>query len=494
MRRLSIILFIILSTSHFSVAQDTIPPVSPFLLNVSVDPNTGFTHIFWRQSPSDDVAAYIIFHSVMGSWVLIDTVWNISKTDYLWSSGNGKFRQESYVISAIDNTLENESPLTEQHSTIFLQSEFDSCKNNLKLQWTYYEGWGDSLLNYTVFRKINTGPYEKIATLSSDTNFYDDSDILSDSTYCYYIEANHKNGLQATSYRACSQVTMPSPPAWLHASGTEILDDLIIKVIFDVDPATELNKYYLLRSTQIEGFYDTLKYLESSPDTPLEITDTLPEQGIYYYKLAALNHCAKVVGLSNVASLMFLKITNQNFLNELTWNAYKDWPAGVSNYYIYRQIGQSPSTLIATLDPTDTNYTDHIETLINQVGIGDFCYRIEAKEGNNPHGMGVSKSNLACVEPRILLFMPNAFTPNGDGQNDQFIPYLTFIPVEYVFIIRNRLGNILFQSNDYQIAWDGQFHGHFVTEGVYIYYVEAKAPDGKILRKNGHVTVIYPKK
>ena len=389
-----------------------------------------------------------------------------------------------------------ESAYTDTLTTMFLTVSFDSCLSFNHLEWNHYGGWGDSLTGYTVYKRVNSGIFQIVKNIPKDINSFDDTDIKSDSTYCYYIEASHQAGRSSTSNMACTRPQMPNPPAYLNAYGTEFIDDQIIKATFNIDPATELSKYYLLRSDLLEGSYDTLTYLEYSKEDPLEIWDTLPEIKTWYYKLAALNNCMKVARLSNPASLLNLRVSNQNFLNQLTWNLYKEWTGGTSNYYVYRQIGQNAPELIAIPNPSDTTYTDDIKSLVDQIGKGDFCYFIEAREGiGNPYGYkGYSKSNTACVQPEIKLYMPNAFTPNGDDQNDQFFPFLTFIPVDYIFVIRNRLGNVLFQTNDYQLPWNGQFHGNFVTEGVYIYYVKAKAPDGSTVQKTGRVTVLYPKK
>jgi len=502
MRRLFIILFFIIGISQIVIAQT---PLSPYLKTVSIDPFTSYTEFSWIPSPSPIVDGYIIYRWRRPLYLELDTVgfaWGINTTRWTLQTLNGKFKSETYSIAAVDtvnggipgNWKVSES--TDSLTTMFLTVNFDTCLTYNQLEWNHFGGWQDSLMGYNIYKRINSGIFQIVGNTPNDISSFNDTEIKPDSSYCYYIEARHQAGRSSTSNMACTKTIMTPPPAYLYAMGTEFIDEQIIKISFNIDPASELNKYYLLRSTQFEGPYDTLKYLEYSPDGPLEIRDTLPEKGTWYYRLAALNNCLNVVRLSNVASLLNLNTVNLNFLNSLSWNAYKDWAGGVSNYFVYRQTGQGTPTLIATPGPTDTTYTDDTESLIDQVGKGDFCYYVEAREGDgNPFGFqGYSKSNKSCVQPKILLYMPNAFTPNGDGKNDRFLPFLTFIPVDYLFIIRNRLGNILFQTTDYQSAWDGLYRGRKTTEGVYIYYVKAKAPDGSTVQKMGRVTVLYPDK
>ena len=79
-------------------------------------------------------------------------------------------------------------------------------------------------------------------------------------------------------------------------------------------------------------------------------------------------------------------------------------------------------------------------------------------------------SNIICVDNCPSYTLPNAFTPNGDGFNDLFIPY------PYRFIERmdinifNLWGGRVFTSEDPDINWDGtNFDGKDLAEGTYFY-------------------------
>lgn len=66
------------------------------------------------------------------------------------------------------------------------------------------------------------------------------------------------------------------------------------------------------------------------------------------------------------------------------------------------------------------------------------------------------------------LFIPNVFSPNGDNINDMFtIRYLGFD--SYNLLIYNRWGDIVFESNDRDIHWNGDFNNKIVSQGVYFY-------------------------
>ncbi len=86
----------------------------------------------------------------------------------------------------------------------------------------------------------------------------------------------------------------------------------------------------------------------------------------------------------------------------------------------------------------------------------------------------------------IALKIPNAFTPNGDGLNDEFrIQGLEFFP-ENRIVIFNRWGNEVYKASPYRGDWNGSN----LSEGTYYYIFEAKLPSGRWEPFKGYVTII----
>lgn len=83
----------------------------------------------------------------------------------------------------------------------------------------------------------------------------------------------------------------------------------------------------------------------------------------------------------------------------------------------------------------------------------------------------VKQTGSPCV------FLPNAFTPNQDGLNNVFAPVVACPVSDYKLRIFNRLGDLLFTSNDLNIGWDGKFHSALCPGNVYIYTVSFKMQD-----------------
>jgi len=104
----------------------------------------------------------------------------------------------------------------------------------------------------------------------------------------------------------------------------------------------------------------------------------------------------------------------------------------------------------------------------------------ELANGNNP---------FDPCDPKPCSFeIPQAFTPDGDGVNDNFvITGIEQFPMNEL-IIYNRWGNIVYQASDYQNNWDGisisnfNFAGEALPSGTYYYLFDTKTEEYKTLK------------
>jgi gliding motility-associated-like protein len=88
------------------------------------------------------------------------------------------------------------------------------------------------------------------------------------------------------------------------------------------------------------------------------------------------------------------------------------------------------------------------------------------------------------------LYMPNSFTPNGDGKNDVFrIPPGTSIHLTQ-FSIYNAWGTRIFNTTDINKGWDGTYKGFLQDAGVYIFTVSSTNYQGQPIHLKGTVVLI----
>ena len=124
--------------------------------------------------------------------------------------------------------------------------------------------------------------------------------------------------------------------------------------------------------------------------------------------------------------------------------------------------------------PGAGNYTITL-TVSNEFGCTDF-----------------SKQTLE-IKAITLYYVPNSFTPNGDEHNNVFSPVFNqgFNPDDFELLVYNRWGELLFESHDPFVGWDGTYANRSVMPGTYSWIMGFRSPDSdKFLRLNGSVNLI----
>ena len=106
---------------------------------------------------------------------------------------------------------------------------------------------------------------------------------------------------------------------------------------------------------------------------------------------------------------------------------------------------------------------------------GSFTATANNNHGGDPSGAAV--------------FIPNTFTPNGDGNNDIFYAYGNTISSSKMRIY-DQWGHLIFQSDQMQRGWDGTYRGTLQPNGVYVYVIDLNLTDGSHTMKKGTVTLL----
>lgn len=114
-------------------------------------------------------------------------------------------------------------------------------------------------------------------------------------------------------------------------------------------------------------------------------------------------------------------------------------------------------------------------------------YRVIAyKTGQNEI---YSVSNEVEIIPEMAFYVPNTFTPNGDGINDTFGIAGEAIS-DFRIQVFNRWGQLVFESKNANERWDGTYAGQKVPQGVYVYKITAQSPGGQRQNKEGNLNII----
>ncbi len=169
---------------------------------------------------------------------------------------------------------------------------------------------------------------------------------------------------------------------------------------------------------------------------------------------------------------------------------------GASSITIYK--GQSVTLDVQPIEGTATyvwEYNSYLAdlTTMNQTIKPQTTSIFTVSAMRNPSGcvaidtIQIFVKEADCSDP--LIFLPNAFTPNGDGEND--ILYLHGNGVQELFLaIYNRYGEEVFHTKDQSIGWDGTYKGQTLPPDVFGFYLTVKCFGGKEYKKKGNISLL----
>ena len=126
-----------------------------------------------------------------------------------------------------------------------------------------------------------------------------------------------------------------------------------------------------------------------------------------------------------------------------------------------------------------------------------------------PHEQGgtytvqlVALSPLGCVDTayaditvteEVIFNVPNSFTPDNDNYNEYFLPVFNsgYDPYDFNLFIFNRWGEVIWESHDASVGWDGTYGGVTVPDGTYSWKIEFKTSESdERMMVTGHVNVL----
>ncbi len=177
--------------------------------------------------------------------------------------------------------------------------------------------------------------------------------------------------------------------------------------------------------------------------------------------------CPPPLEVTNECDIATSSTAEDDFFNFLDWGnptVLCDDTDDVVAYNVYYTPTEGGEfQLIETINsPDDSNYEHQSE-----FGVAG-CYAVTALDTNFLNESAFS--NIVCIDNCPVYELPNAFTPNGDGQNDFFNPFPYRFVERIDMQIYNRWGQLVFETEDPDINWDGtNLNGDNLAEGTYFY-------------------------
>lgn len=115
-------------------------------------------------------------------------------------------------------------------------------------------------------------------------------------------------------------------------------------------------------------------------------------------------------------------------------------------------------------------------------------YWLQVKDNNQCTGLdSIVVFSKECLKG---FYIPNAFTPNNDGHNDSFKPFIGGAVVRYQFTVYNRWGQLIFKSNEPGIGWDGKVKGLMQDSNIFIWRCTYQIEGDQLRNEKGTFVLI----
>jgi len=389
---------------------------------------------------------------------------------------------------SIQDYCEFSGEKSKQHCFIDLSISSNNNYENT-LSWTPYVGW-PFVKDYTIFRSTNAIDFEAIGKVAGTVLTYLDSNLC-DVDYTYYVQASHPiDSFKSNSTRVTIRPKYFYNPHSSSIKNVSVIGRNQIEVLWNKSSHPQTEKYVLQKfnpedfALQEEVELSDTSYIDENVQTDIKS---------YIYVVTEKDKCGYINMADRYGKSILLKgyYANENStINEsrMWWTRYEEWENGVSNYNILLFDVPFPRIIGKTiLDTTfvDPEYHEKIKEY--------YCYQVFATN----QIQDTSYSNVLCVNGKARIEVPSAFTPNKDGLNDQFKPITQFVQQSdfsdiehYEFIIYNRWGEKLFETNDLNKGWNGYYKEAVCQSDVYMYIIRVKSLDNQVTNYAGFVSLL----
>jgi gliding motility-associated-like protein len=383
----------------------------------------------------------------------------------------------SLIIDSLD---------TENNINIFRIAAFDACQNtNLysdtistisidvraengqnRVEWNSFPL---SFSDYQLFR--NNQSFQNFTNVN--LKVFVDSNVECFTNYCYSIQYTNSNGGISLSDTICVEsFIIYFPPSIKNTTAS--VDGVNIDLNWDDPENATITSYFIQREIEDDVFATIDSTLVNQyTDTGLD-TDT---RG-FCYRINYLDECRNRSNLGDLTCTIFLTIENNQLIE---WNRYTGWQNGVKEYVVevYNENGIFEKEINVGLN----RWYEDTTFLSRQI----IQYRIRAESNDDP--ALITHSNFVIQQVESVLWLPNSFTPNGDGLNDFFKPEGTQMR-EFSMRIFTRYGDLIYTTEDQNLGWDGTYNGEDMPPVTYIYKMEATDELDKKYNKTGQLLLI----
>jgi hypothetical protein len=484
---------------------DDVDPETPTVTSVSFN-DAGQYVVEWNVNSSEDTQQYQIYQFT-NAQTAIGIVTGITTTQYVYTYiGLPGDPQPGFTVAAFDNCISASDPLGNASPTqgysyaIRLNSiPYAECSREVNISWSAYIGWVNGVEKYYIHRSLDGGLFEVIDSVAGNVLNYTDNNLTLGVIHSYYISALASvSGYRSRSNKGGVFITHPNAPDYTVIESASVSDDDKVTITLSTTNTNRFMEYILERERRFEpGVWEDIDIITSNNLASLSFVDAdvNPDIFTYRYRVVLKNSCNERIDTTNIAETILLEgiEDNPNFTNILQWTPYREWTQGGNQYTLTRTNDASGSSASVLTASSIFFHQDDVSELWEEPG--EFCYVIEATASAIPESgnVPIARSNEICLTMEPGIWVPNAFIYDSRIEERRtFGPVVSFADIKsYRMIVYSRWGDIIFDTTDIGMFWDGHsMRGDIVEEGIYVYYLTIEDGSGRQFERRGRLMFI----
>ena len=372
---------------------------------------------------------------------------------------------------------------------------FERFQNRMRIEWPSQPINSQYFKYFILIKTKPDGSQLVLDTLRTNAGgFFIDNDVIDPhiNNYCYEIIAvNICDQIVQAPYKWCSVSSLNSPLTPVHLISASVFEDKRIDVKWQRSMEPDFKDYEVYKYKKGVPSKPGMPYLVTT-DTTLSDSSFDVDSESYCYEIVVTDKCGHISNASNPGCNVVLKGTSKYWPDpyfDLEWDDYRGWENGVSNWVIERKHGGNTQFKFLNSNGTDRKYRD------NQLDYdwGGYTFRVIGQElvaNGQVDYSATSESNWIYLIQPPEVWVPNAFTVNGDNTNEVWGTYPLFVK-NYSMKVYDRWGKKIWESSAKKKQWDGTYNGKQVQDGVYAWLLTFDGWNEENYQKTGTVLVIH---
>ncbi|MVM31512.1 T9SS type B sorting domain-containing protein [Spirosoma sp. HMF4905] len=373
----------------------------------------------------------------------------------------------------------NSTPLiSDEVCSLVVDAKAVNKQNNLS--WQPYAGTISATTQFRKYVIYKNGLPVNTQTNRATSSYSDANNITCGVQYCYTLEA---------TIAGTAQTVITSAPTCVLGINGELPGDLGSTVVSIEDnhphlltslPATGASASYTLVISRASGPSGTFQQIATVANKNT-FTDSTADASAasYCYEVTYLSNCGLSSPPSSPVCTVFLSSKSPTGID---WTAESPFtPEKIGNYII--EVVDSVNNTRQEI--TNIGVNTHYDLSATDLDMQSQKYRIIVISENG----AVSYSNFYTFRREAKIWVPDAFTPNNDTQNDTFVVKGVYFD-QFKLIMYDRWGEVIYETTDKNQGWDGKVKGQDALTGQYMYRVEVIDLTGMKTVRTGAVLLI----